>query len=636
MQTSSKLGLLALLCFLLALPQGLRAQREMERLGRGVVAIAEASDRVFVSWRMLGTEPDSIAFNVYRSEGSGEPRKLNAAPLTDVTFFRDTKADLSKGLSYFVKPVEAGVEGPASASFRIPAGAQPKPYLSLPLRTPEGYSANDASVGDLDGDGEYEIVIHMTGRSHDNSQSGPTDPPILQAYRLDGSFLWEINLGKNIREGAHYTQFLVYDFDGDGRAEVVCKTADGTRDGVGKIIGDPKADYVLKENTKEGFRAGYIVSGPEFLTVFDGRTGAALATTNYVPPRHPTKLNPTYQELKDVWGDGHGNRMDRYLAGVAYLDGVRPSIVMCRGYYTRSTLAAWDWRGGKLTLRWLFDSDDGTPGNRAYRGQGDHQLAVADLDGDGKDEIVYGSCVIDDNGKGLYSTGRKHGDALHLSDLDPDRPGLEVFQVHEEPSDSSGGDFRDARTGEMLWKLPSDKDAGRGMAAHLDPRYKGDQCWSSPSDGLYSCKGVRITEKKPRSCNFAVWWDGSLQRQLLDKNRISRWNWQDGTETVLVEAEGCSANNGTKATPTLSADLFGDWREEVVWRTNDSRELRIYVSTFPTKYRFRTLMHDPVYRLSIAWQNVAYNQPPHLGFYLGEGMKPAPKPDIVTLAPKTP
>jgi rhamnogalacturonan endolyase len=704
-----------------------RAQRQMENLGRGVVAIHQADGKIFVSWRLLGTDPENIAFNLYRkSEGGagrmggfrggmppggpqipngpaagskagapssvappsstpvggapsvqppataeanaggppaggpaaargdrggrggrgpgrgggggggggggaapGEPVKLNSEPITGATYFVDTTADLSGKTSYFVRPVLNGVEQAPSAAFTLAAGALPLPYFSIPLRTPAGYTPGDISVGDLDGDGEYEIVLHQTGQGRDNAQAGITDPPILQAYKLDGTFLWEINLGKNIREGAHYTQFMVYDLDGDGRAEIVCKTADGTVDGVGKVIGDPKANYVspegatgtLDKNGKSTLRsrAGYVLDGPEYLTVFDGRTGAALATTDYYPPRG---------KVAD-WGDNYGNRVDRFLACVAYLDGVHPSVVMCRGYYTRTVLAAYDWRDGQLTKRWVFDSDDGTPGNEKYRGQGDHQLSVADVDGDGKDEIVYGACVINHDGKGLYSTGRGHGDAMHVSDLDPDRPGLEVWMVHERPSEFSGGDFRDAKTGEMLWKLPSTGDAGRGMAAHLDPRYKGYQCWSAPSDGLYSCKGVKISDKKPRSVNFAVWWDGSLQRQLLDRNYISHWNWADGTETTLLTAQGCSSNNGTKATPALSADLFGDWREEVIWRTNDGKELRIYTSTFPTEHRFYTLMHDPQYRLAIAWQNVAYNQPPHPGFYIGEGMAPPPRPNIV-------
>jgi len=594
--------------------------RQTERLGRGVVAVNQGNGEVFVGWRLLGNDPDAIAFNVYRAAGSGKPVKLNDKPITEATSFLDTKADLTKSNSYFIRPTLNGREQPASVSFKLPAQAPVRQYLSIPLQTPQGYSPNDASVGDLDGDGEYEVVLHQTGRGRDNSQAGMTDEPILEAYKLDGTMLWRINLGKNIREGAHYTQFMVYDLDGDGRAEVACKTADGTIDGKGRSVGDAKADW---RNER-----GFILSGPEYLTIFDGLTGAALATTDYVPPRGGDGSG---------WGDNRGNRVDRFLAAIAYLDGKRPSLVMCRGYYTRAALAAWNWRDGKLTRVWTFDSDDGTPGNEAYRGQGNHNLSVGDVDGDGKDEIVYGACVIDDNGRGLYSTGLGHGDAMHLSDLDPARPGLEVFNIQER-FDDAGANFRDAKTGEILWKKPSIKAGsdgegpGRGLALDIDPRHKGFECWvrGAQITGLFNAKGEKISEATPRSCNFGVWWDGDLLRELLDRNVISKWNWTDGSETALLTAEGCTSNNGTKATPALSADILGDWREEVIWRTTDNKELRIYTTTIPTKHRFYTLMHDPQYRLSVAWQNVAYNQPPHTGFYLGEGMAKPPRPAITT------
>jgi rhamnogalacturonan endolyase len=303
---------------------------------------------------------------------------------------------------------------------------------------------------------------------------------------------------------------------------------------------------------------------------------------------------------------------------------------MCRGYYTRTVLAAYNWDGKQLHKVWIFDSDDGTPGNRAYRGQGNHSLSVADVNGDGKDEIIYGAAVIGHDGKGLYSTGLGHGDALHVSVLDPTLPGLQVWDVHERPSRVAGAEFRDAATGKLLWGQPTTRDNGRGMTADIDPRYPGSECWSAGVPGLFSAKGELISNRKPRSCNFAVWWDGRLLRNLLDRNHISRWNWETSTEETIMTAEDCASNNGTKATPCLSADILGDWREEVIWRTADNKELRIYTTTHPTNHRIYTLMHDPVYRLGIAWQNVAYNQPPHTGFWLGEGMKSAPRPNITT------
>jgi hypothetical protein len=580
------------------------APRQMERLNRGLVAI-KVEEGVYLSWRLLGSEPESVAFHVYR-----DGKRVTPSPLTAGTNWLDPEGTAES--EYDVRAVHDGREEPLPETVKV----WDTNYLTVPLQKPQGgttpdgveytYSANDASAGDVDGDGEYEIVLKWDpSNSHDNAHRGYTGNVYLDAYKLNGTLLWRIDLGRNIRAGAHYTQFMVYDFDGDGKAEVACKTADGTVDGTGRVIGDASADY---RNTD-----GFILEGPEYLTLFEGLTGKALATVDYDPPRG---------NVAD-WGDSKGNRVDRFLACVAYLDGVRPSLVMCRGYYTRTVLAAYNWRDGRLTKVWTFDSN--TPGNEGYAGQGNHNLGVGDVDGDGKDEIVYGSCVIDHDGTGLYTTGLGHGDAMHLGKLIPGRPGLEVFQVHENPS-HAGIEMHDAGTGELLWGVPSSKDIGRGTCADLDPRYEGEECWA---DGrLYSSSGELISDIPPSSANFAIWWDGDLLRELLDKNRIDKWDYLNRKTDNLLTAEGCSANNGTKATPCLQADLFGDWREEVVWRTEDSTALRIYTTVDPTEHRIYTLMHDPVYRLGIAWQNTAYNQPPHTGFYLGTGMEKPPKPNI--------
>ncbi|MGO4733643.1 rhamnogalacturonan lyase [Paenibacillus sp. 2KB_22] len=576
----------------------------MEYLDRGVVAVKTGTG-VFVSWRLLGTEGSNVSFNVYR-----DGTKVNATPITNSTNLQDASGTSSS--KYTVRAVVSGTEQAASAA----ASVWGNNYLSVPLSIPAGgttpdgvaytYSANDASAGDLDGDGEYELIVKWDpSNSKDNSQSGYTGEVFIDAYKLNGTRLWRIGLGKNIRAGAHYTQFMVYDLDGDGKAEVAMKTADGSKDGTGVVIGDASKDY---RNS-----SGYVLSGPEFLTVFNGQTGKALSTVNYEPARG---------NVSD-WGDNYGNRVDRFLAAIAYLDGERPSLVMARGYYTRSVLVAYNWRNGQLTKQWTFDSN--TSGNSGYAGQGNHNLSVADVDGDGKDEIVYGAMAVDDNGKGLYTTGLHHGDAMHLSDLDPDRPGLEVFQVHETPS-NAGVEFRDAGTGQLIWGVKTTKDIGRGMAADIDPRYKGAEVWADGS--LYTAKGQKLGTTLPSSTNFGIWWDGDLLRELLDSNRIDKWNYTNSTTMNLLTASGVSSNNGTKSTPNLQADLFGDWREEVVWRTNDSSALRIYTTTAVTDKRIYTLMHDPVYRLGVAWQNVAYNQPPHTGFYLGEGMNPPPVPNI--------
>ena len=645
---NSFIFLLLLPLLLAAVPAASLPPRQMETLGRGVIAIKSEPGKIFVSWRVLGTDPVGLAFNLYRSADGAIPEKLNPAPLTGATHFIDATFNPAAANTYSVRPLLAGAEPPPSARTivaTIPANAPARPYFSIPLKTPAGYTPNDTSVGDLDGDGEYEIIVHLTGRARDNSRAGITDEPIFHAYKLDGTLLWSINLGKNIREGAHYTQFLVYDFDGDGRAELICKTADGTVDGIGKVIGDAKADYrtqgddlvpsrdpsgsvTTPDGKRMASRAGYVLAGPEFLTVFDGRTGAALATADYVPARGDV----------NAWGDAYGNRVDRFLAGVAYLDGVRPSAVMCRGYYTRSVLAAWDWRDGKLTQRWVFDSDQHGPADNTnpYRGQGNHNLSVADVDGDGRDEIVYGAMCINADGTPRYSTKLGHGDALHVSDLDPTRPGREVFAIHENPKHPYGIEFRDANTGALIWGKPGGTapapDVGRGVAFDIDPRHPGNEVWST-LPGLNNARGEIISTKKPNSVNFAVWWDGDLLRELLNSNTVSKWDWLTETTHLLFTAEGCTSNNSTKSNPALSADLLGDWREEVILRTTDNQELRIFSTTIATAHRLTTLMHDPQYRLAIAWQNVGYNQPPHPGFFLGEGMKPAPRPNLTFVAP---
>ena len=572
---------------------------QMEKLGRGVVAVRSNPEEVFISWRYLSDDPSRIAFNVFR-----DGKLLNSSPIKDVCWFIDSNSSDAAAV-YEVRPTNGKA---ASGTFTLPAGA-PLGYLPIPLEAPSPqtmpdgqvatYSPNDCSVGDVDGDGEYEIFLKWDpSNSHDNAHRGYTGTVFIDCLKLDGTRLWRIDLGRNIRAGAHYTQFIVYDLDSDGCAELVAKTSDGTIDGTGKVIGDPDADYRVHDGN-----TGHIMSGNEYLTIFNGRTGAAMQTVEYVPGRGEP----------GIWGDNNANRSDRYLATVAYLDGEHPSVVMCRGYYTRATLAAWDWDGKELKMRWLFDSW-AKPELKAYEGQGNHNLRAADVDGDGCDEIIYGSCCIDNDGKGLYSNGFGHGDSMHLGAMIPGSDELQVWIGHE--GRGTGSTLVDAATGKLYYRIPSNVDVGRSMAADVDPTNPGWEMWSSASGSMRNFRGDSIAVK-PASQNFAVWWDGDLSRELLDGNRIDKFNPQTRLTENLVTFEGASSNNGTKSNPAISGDLLGDWREEVLLRASDNSELRLYVSTLPTEYRFHTFLEDPVYRTSIATENVCYNQPPEAGFYFG-------------------
>ncbi|WP_281278688.1 cellulose binding domain-containing protein [Micromonospora pisi] len=576
--------------------------KQAEDLDRGLVSVRSGSANL-VSWRLLGTEGSGVAFNLYRGT-----TRVNAAPITGATNHLDNGAPA--GAAYTVRAVVNGAEQAASA----PALQFANGYLDVRLQVPPGgttpsgeaytYSANDASVGDLDGDGRYEIVLKWDpSNAKDNSQSGYTGSVYVDAYTLTGSRLWRIDLGRNIRAGAHYTQFQVYDYDGDGDAEVAMKTADGTRSGTGQVIGSSSADH---RNS-----SGYILAGPEFLTMFDGRTGAVASTVDYLPARGTVSS----------WGDNYGNRVDRFLAGTAYLDGQRPSLIMSRGYYTRTVIVAWDFRDGSLTRRWTFDSNSA---GSQYAGQGNHSLAVADVDADGRDEILFGAMCVNDNGTALWNTGHGHGDAGHVGDFDPGRSGLEYFKVSEDASKPSSW-FANARTGQVHWSTAPGGDNGRGVAGDIYAGSAGAEAWSAAVDGLRGPSGANVG-RKPSSINFLAWWDGDPVRELLDATRIDKYG--TGGDTRLLTGSGVASNNGTKSTPALSADILGDWREEVIWRTSDSAALRIYSTPTPTSTRITTLMHDPQYRVAVAWQNTAYNQPPHPSFFIGDGMATPSAPNI--------
>lgn len=597
---------------------------QMEDLDRGVVAL-KVPQGVYVGWRMFGTEAGvrSLAFQLYR-----DGQKV--ALVTDSTNYLDTTGTAQA--RYAVAAVIDDAEQPRSA----PVSAWSQDHLRIPLERPAAgttasscptpneaytYSANDGSPGDLDGDGQYELVLKWEpSNAKDNSQSGCTGPVYLDAYTLTGKRLWRIDLGPNIRAGAHYTQFVVYDFDGDGRSEVAVKTAPGTRDGTGSFL---KKGPAASDDDGAVYRnsSGYVLAGPEYLTVFSGPKGAELATVAFEVARGTVSS----------WGDSYGNRVDRFLASAGFVSDLgagkkgssgRPSLLMARGYYTRATVTAWSFRGGVLSQVWKADSAQGT----AYTGQGAHSMVVADVDGDGAQEVIYGASVLGSDGTARCSTGLGHGDALHVSDLVPGRPGLEVFMPHEDTSKPSW-DVHDASTCAIVQQGPvTGKDTGRGVAADVDPTNPGAEVWTNVA--LLSATTGATVGSKPASSNFLVWWDADESRELEDGTSVTKPGG-----AVLLSAGGCASNNGTKSTPVLTADLLGDWREEVVWREADDSALRLSTTTAVTRRRLATLMHDPQYRMQVTSEQTAYNQPPHPSFHLGVGMAAPPKPDI-HLAPR--
>ena len=622
---------------------------QMERLGRGVIAMPAASSGVFVSWRSLGYDDPSTLFEVLRN-GESLAKDLYATNYTDATGKSTDRYQVVTMVNGFAVDTTQAVTPWMQRYMKL--------VLSRPARGTNGgtYDPNDCSVGDVDGDGEYEIFVKWNpSNAKDNAQGGITDNVYIDCYKLSGRLLWRIDLGPNIRAGAHYTQFMVYDFDGDGRAEMMCKTAPGSRDGEGIFVNRVATEDVIKnaDNTQIYRNGdGRIIGGQEWLTVFSGLTGEALHTIFYNPNRDAGYGGAATGTFN--WDDrsgrtdyaSYGNRGERYLAAVAHLDGPdKPACgIFSRGYYTYAYIWAVSFDGEHLHQKWFsahaqktsyklttYDADgNGTTqtftgcsptsggGSGTMYGNGNHNMSIADVDGDGRDEVLWGAGALDDDGHLLYGTGFGHGDALHLSDLNPDRPGLEMFQVHEEKG-TYAWDIHDAATGEVLLKGgPAGVDNGRGVAGNFGTDVRGALFWSSDKNARSAITGEAVSDKTG-STNFRIYWDGDLQEELLDGNKIDKWQKSGTTRIMTFSDFGPSSTcNGSKNTPNLSADILGDWREEVILsRASDSETcLAIYSTNTPTTYRVPTLMHDHTYRMGVCWQNTAYNQPPHLGYYL--------------------
>ncbi len=612
------------------LSQAFAAERQMERLTRGL-AVANVGSGVLVSWRLLGTDSPDTEFNLYRD---GE--KIATISKSAGTNYLDKSGKTTS--KYTVAAVVNGKESVKEnvsvvLDKNVSNSGNSFPYKTIKLEVPASqampdgekctYTPNDMSTADLDGDGEYELILKWDpSNAHDNSQTGYTGTVFIDAYKLDGTRLWRVDLGKNIRAGAHYTQFQVFDYDGDGKAEMIVKTADGTIDGTGKAIGDKSKDYRDAN--------GLVLKGPEYLTVFRGVDGAAITTIEYTPSRDINQ-HVKGKDAHGYWGDNYGNRCERYLAATGYLDGVHPSAIFARGYYSSSYVAAYDFDGKDLKLRWLHKSE--YPGEGLY-GEGNHSLQAVDLDGDGYDEIFFGAAALNHDGTLRYRTGLGHGDAHHISDLDPDRPGLELWDVHEHTDAKYTEEMR-AHDGTIIWGTPQPNadgvDNGRGMAADIDSEYRGFEMWSSKGGGMKNAKGEKIGSPSV-STNFRIYFDGDEYDELLDGAYVTKFDSKNKKSNVYFDgpkALGAAGCNGTKNTPSLVADLFGDWREELVVRS-ETDPTTIYIVSTPveSKLRVYTLMHDATYRTAVASENTAYNQPPHLGYYLPDMVKSLKQPAV--------
>lgn len=625
--------------------------REVENLDRGVVAV-KVDGGVFVSWRRLGTEAPETTFSLYRDN-----QLVTSGAITN---FVDAGGSASSKYKVVTNNATVSKEVSVLANnyVEIPLAETPE-FKGNPVIDTTGawypeYAPGDSTVGDLDGDGEYEIVMMWNpADAKDSATVGSTGIVYIDAYKMDGTHMWRIDMGKNIRAGAHDTQLLVADFNSDGKAELIVRTADGTTDAKGTVIGDANADW-------GALNSGKNLQGPLFLTAFDGATGTIIDTVDYDPQTVSEGVDHMY------WGDNYGNRSERYLGTIAWIDGVKPHAVVQRGYYPgkdtgpgRTVIATYTMENNKLVKKWRFDTMDGD--NASHIGAGNHSMTAGDIDGDGYDEIISGSLAIDHDGKALWDTGYGHGDAHHLGDFDPTNEGLEYQKVYEGAYDAPGFmgarnqtwglTVQDAKTGKILISHDGVKDTGRGMIGNIGYKDKYYVTWGAGSTGYWASDDTNCGDMG-LAMNGRIYWDGDLQDELQDHVTISKWNDAAGKSEAIFVADGCKSINGTKGNINAQADMFGDWREEMITYTViDKKEemvpykiqtalgeaevqakkstskyaLRIYTTTIPTEYNFSTFMHDDIYRIGAATYNVAYNQPPHISFYMSDNPNLAQK-----------
>jgi autotransporter-associated beta strand protein len=590
-------------------------QRPMEKLDRSVVAL-KTSSGVYVNWRIPSEEWYNVSYNLYR-----DGTKLNTLPITGASNYTDAAGTSSS--VYTVTSLKNGVESAPSKVAKVLT----TPYKEIKMRDlPDSlhYELNDATAADLDGDGEYEIIVKRLNTDFTNLTTDKFT--YFEAYKLDGTLLWAIDVGPNIINDVEIN-IMAYDFDGDGKAEVVMRSSEGTIDGQGNKIGDTDGDGITNYRST-GIRidnSPFMIKGPEFLSLYDGTTGKELDRVDFIGREPLSQWGPAGLNESQL-----SHRSNKFFFGAPFLDGKHPNIFTGRGIYYRTKFQTYDVVNKKIQARWSFDSGTGD-----YCGQGNHNYTIADVDDDGRDEIVWGSMCVDDDGTGLYSTKMGHGDAMHVGDFDPYHKGVEVFSCLEE-SPNYGTLFREAATGKILHHYVKGSDCGRCCAGNITDTYKGAELWGGGYG--YSASDLLPLTHFGVAENFAVYWDGDLLQEICDHRgfttttgvgygTITKFKSYGNIDTLLkADAYSC---NWSKGTPCLQADILGDWREEEIWRSTDNKSLRIYVTPYETPNRIYTLMHDHQYRQAIAWQMCGYNQPPHVSYFLGESYT-TPPPAIST------